>query len=99
MLRPGGLFYIMEEHPFVATLYEHEPRPGPGNEYSYFGAYNYFQDELTHQWNHCLADVLNALIRAGLRIEAVNEMDETFYQRCPYMIPTDREEKTWCEGL
>ena len=39
-----------------------------------------------HGWNHSLAEVINALINAGLRIERLEELDSTPYDIFPGLV-------------
>lgn len=81
-LRPGGAFHLVEFHP-VVWMYDQ------GFEkitYSYFntgpiaeestGTYADRSADLTHWeygWNHSLSEVINALLRQGLRLEFLHE--------------------------
>jgi ubiquinone/menaquinone biosynthesis C-methylase UbiE len=85
-LKPGGAFHLVEFHP-VVWMYDW------GFEkiiYSYFntgpiaeqntGTYADRSANLSHWeygWNHSLSDVVNALIRQGLRLEYLNEFPYT----------------------
>ena len=89
MLSPGGMFYIMEEHPYAVTLDEEAIRPTTREPYFHQKEGQYYEDEENYQWSHSLSDVVNSLIEAGLEIRFLNEHDRTFYQRLPYMAPLD----------
>jgi SAM-dependent methyltransferase len=99
-LRPGGTFYMAEIHPFamvfddeegvtdlrVAYPYFHLPEP------TRFEVENTYADpeaKLTHtvayEWSHSLADVVNALIGAGLCIEFLHEFPWSTYQTFPFL--------------
>jgi SAM-dependent methyltransferase len=83
-LKPGGFFYIAEFHPFIFMLgddgrtfeypYFHTPDPikvlSTGS-YAVPDAPGFSHTE--YNWSHSLADVVNALIRAGLRLEFLHE--------------------------
>jgi SAM-dependent methyltransferase len=87
-LKPSGFLYIMEEHPFSAVLDDNEPCLS--RKYPYFHSDEPDHDEYdTYQWSWSLSDVVNALIRAGLRIEFLHERPFTFYQRFGYMKTND----------
>jgi SAM-dependent methyltransferase len=83
-LKPGGFFYIAEYHPFIFMLGE----DGHTFEYPYFhtpdpiklhSTGSYAVPEATgfshteYNWSHSLGDVVNAVIRAGLRLEFLRE--------------------------
>ncbi len=99
-LKPGGLFYIMESHPMWNTFEETESgelKPL----YSYFHTAepvrweadgDYADDTYTHEvasyeWTWSLSDILNALLKAGLRLESFNEYDRLFFKLFPGMMP------------
>lgn len=83
-LKPGGVFYMVDFHP-VAALWVDEA-------VSYFnrGPYRYVDNpdycdrdyrvksELV-EWQHTLSDIVNALIRAALTINMLNEFDKSAY--------------------
>ena len=98
-LKPGGLFYIVEGHPFmmvfddskdgkelkVTQSYFHKPEP---TRWEADGDYAEGDTEVIHpsyEWTHSLSDVVNALIYAGLRIEFLHEFSVCAWQRFPFM--------------
>ncbi|MEM6380671.1 MAG: class I SAM-dependent methyltransferase, partial [Bacteroidota bacterium] len=88
-LKPGGQFVIAEFHPVVwmfdddlkqlAYSYFNQGLIVAKEEQSYAGAAE--QELEAHCWNHALADVFQALMKAGLRIEDFKE-----YNYSPYDI-------------
>lgn len=88
-LEPGGRFVIAEFHPWVWMS-----QVGPDLEirYPYFNR-GAISEETTgtyadrdaplrsreHGWNHSLADVITALLDAGLRLERFDELDSSSY--------------------
>ncbi len=88
LLKPTGVFYIMEEHPFAATLDETEFKLRPDCPYLHIAAPDH-EDGATYQWFWSLGDIVNSLIEAGLTIRFLREYDFTFYQRVPYMASDD----------
>ncbi|WP_153916076.1 class I SAM-dependent methyltransferase [Shewanella sp. TC10] len=74
-LKSGGTFYMAEFHPVQDVLdgypYFHKPEPDVVVEGSYTEADADEQTMVT--WAHSLSEVINALIQAGIRIDAVNE--------------------------
>ena len=100
-LKPGGIFYIVEIHPFSDTLdwqkdkpelsvrfpYFHVPEPESFDaETSYAGPDTQKTEPITnYQWFHSLSDIVNALIGAGLRIEFLHEFPVTVFQQLPFM--------------
>jgi SAM-dependent methyltransferase len=85
-LKPGGIFYIVEDHPFFRVL-RAGADTGLRAERPYFfsetpeqlettGSYatnNQGEAATYYIWNHSLGEVLNALIEAGLTIEFLHE--------------------------
>jgi SAM-dependent methyltransferase len=104
-LQPGGIFYIVEIHPYASTLDDWETEPKLGIRYPYFmlaepmsfdaeTSYaepdaQYTEPITNYQWNHSLGEILNALIKAGLRIEFFNEFPMTVYQQLSFMEQRD----------
>ena len=87
-LRPGGVFYIMEEHPYVVTLDERATVPQITNPYFHSHDPVWYPDahtQGTYEWLWSLADIVNSLIQAGLVIEFLHEYDKLFWQRLSYM--------------
>ena len=100
-LKPGGTFYLMEGHPILNCLEETEPgrldfayryfsHPEPtkwdadGFDYADAG---YAPQNPTYEWAWSIADILTALLDAGLRIASFNEYDRLFYKHFPGMEP------------
>ena len=87
-LKPGGLFYIMETHPMwnafeevdggeLKLLYSYfhtsEPTTGttPGLDYA---DATYTPQHPTYEWTWSISDILNALLKAGLRLEVIQRV-------------------------
>jgi len=99
-LRPGGAFYIAEQHPFanifstrraidhldIESSYFHSehPRKFEGDG-SYAAPDAKFTNDVTYEWQHSLSDVINALISAGLRIDFLHEHAFSSWRRFPFM--------------
>lgn len=99
-LRQGGVFYIVEFHPFMGAFeptesgdmrpvyrYFHEELFFEGNEPSYTGSQ--LIESPTYEWQHSLGDIVTALIDAGLKIEFLHEFPFTSYQVYPIMEQGD----------
>jgi SAM-dependent methyltransferase len=98
-VKPGGTFYIRDGHPMLMTLddkrtdqemvvtynyfYTPEPLSFPEEE-SYLGSAKLENSE-SYEWPHTLADVINALIGAGLRIDRVEELQHLDWEFMPWM--------------
>ncbi|MEI2737734.1 MAG: class I SAM-dependent methyltransferase [Chitinophagaceae bacterium] len=81
-LKPGGLFYMADFHPvvwmfddeFTHIQYYYENRELIVTEN--YGTYTDRKADIKgkeYSWNHSISEILNALIKAGLRIELFNE--------------------------
>ncbi len=95
-LKPGGMFYIVEFHPVLATL---KPSASSGARpcYSYFcqelyspgDGPSYAGDEHiaspNYEWQHSLGEIVTALVDAGLRIEFLHEFPFCHFQALPSM--------------
>ena len=103
LLEPEGFLYVSEFHPFTWVFADHEPvithdyfhRPeGVSFEDDEQGSYADFDVETTNnstiEWAHTLADVVSAVLGAGLRLELLHEHDYTLFQRFSHLIE-DRE--------
>lgn len=90
-LKPGGLFYIVELHPFTDILscdfkisYSYFKR-GPHLDDSP-GTYADWDADIkgnTYIWSYTLSDIVNALINAGLKIQYLHEFPFTMYDQFP----------------
>ena len=83
-LKPGGVFYIVEFHPF-ADVFEPTEAGDMVPEYKYFHHDLFFEggepsyagtriiETPTYEWQHSLGEIVCALIDAGLRIDFLHE--------------------------
>ena len=105
-LHPGGMFYIIDGHPFsmcvnneddpsvlkVASSYF--PRPEPAR-YESDGDYAVAAARPTspsYEWTHSLGEIVTALATAGLRIEFLHELPCCDYE---YLRNMHRDEHGW----
>jgi SAM-dependent methyltransferase len=86
-LAPGGFFYIFESHPFIHMFddeqeselrlrypYFHSGEPLTGAEpHPDYADPSYMVQTPGREWQWALADVVNAVTRAGLRLEYLHE--------------------------
>ena len=99
-LKPGGYFYIAECHPTAYIFDDAKDVTDLRVHYPYFhsdepllieedGSYADKSAKLTNRreyaWVHSVADILGALIDAGLRIEFFHEHDSLAWQLFPFM--------------
>ena len=95
-LKPGGIFYMVEFHPFLWMMDD----DGKKIEYPYFhsgkplkfedsGNYADPESEFKHvsyEWPHSLGDIVTALIDAGLRIEFLHEFPYSPTNCCTFFV-------------
>lgn len=103
LLEPGGMLYLSEIHP-IADVYADDDLT---LEYDYFspgpfeidapGSYSdreaATEQNQTVNWLHPLADVVNALIGAGLQLRELREHDRIPFPRFPFLV--EREYRLW----
>jgi SAM-dependent methyltransferase len=102
-LKPGGTFYLMETHPFLAAL-EEEPSGELSFKYRYFhrdeptewddGDPDYADGDYVpknpgYEWDWSVSDIVSALVNAGLRLELLNEYERLFFRIFPSMTTED----------
>jgi len=91
-LKPGGVFYIAEFHPYAFLLADDSTRDSLRIGYPYFmhgepqrfdepGDYADPEATLRHtvtfEWNHGFAEVIDPLLREGLRLDFLHEFPYT----------------------
>src|SRR3954469_10522902 len=98
-VKPGGMFYIAEVHPFAWVFDDDDSASNLTLRYPYFqgqeplkfdvkGSYAAPESEYTgveYGWNHTIGDYVNALIKAGLRIEYLHECPFLPWKAFPFM--------------
>lgn len=96
LLKPGGVLYLSEFHPFHEMMAEDRLEV----------AHDYFQEEAStweeagdytgdddvwaarsHQWIHPLGQVVSAVAGAGLRVEFLHEREGIEWHRWPFLVP------------
>ena len=107
-LKPGGTFYIVEFHPFADVFDDEDDTKELRVHYPYFqagrpmrfdpdGSGSYADPSTpttttTFEWQHTMADIVNALISVGLRIELLHEFPYSVFRQLPAM---ERGEDGW----
>lgn len=98
-VKPGGVFHIVEFHPFADVFDDADEQTELKVGYSYFHnpAPTIFQPDGTyadrsakttvpsHEWWHSMSDITNALIGAGLQIESMQEYQFSVDKRFAFM--------------
>lgn len=112
-LKPGGIFFIAEMHPFGYVFNDEIEVPVLQAYYPYFykpeplsfapeGTYADKNAEIFHpsyEWQHSLGFIITSLIEAGLRIEYLHEFDYTVYQQFPFLVQGENQLYTLPEGM
>jgi SAM-dependent methyltransferase len=98
LLQPGGRLFLREGHPMLWALAQGRPDHLLAVEYPYFerdepnvfddaGTYVQtdvaFENNLTHEWNHGLGELVTALMDAGLTITGLTEHDSVPWDALP----------------
>lgn len=98
-LKPGGIFYIVEAHPFALLFDERRKDAELRLGYPYFHGPDPLREEedgsyavpdapirsLTYQWLHTLAEIIGSLLRAGLRMVSFEEYPFVGWAMFPWM--------------
>jgi SAM-dependent methyltransferase len=102
-LKPGGTFYLTELHPILNSVEEEppgelsfvhpyfhraEPTVWDGDDPDYADG-DYVPENPSYEWTWTVADIVNALLNAGLRLEFLKEYDKLFFRRFPSMTTND----------
>jgi SAM-dependent methyltransferase len=98
LLRPGGRLFIREGHPMLWALTDPRPDGLLVVEYPYFeqaepmvwdegGTYvetdHVFTQNVTHEWNHGLGEIVSAVLAAGLELTALEEHNSVPWDALP----------------
>ncbi|MCD2260276.1 class I SAM-dependent methyltransferase [Psychroserpens luteolus] len=98
-LHKGGTFYIVEFHPIVwmfdyldgKSIMKYGYMQDDAIYEEYEGTYADEGSKMVSKeygWNHGLSEVINVLIEAGLKIDYLNEYDESPYNVLPDLVKT-----------
>ncbi|HWG62098.1 MAG TPA: class I SAM-dependent methyltransferase [Streptosporangiaceae bacterium] len=98
LLRPGGRLFIREGHPMLWSLQDPRPDGLLVVEYPYFerpepttwdegGTYVQtdatFTHNVSHEWNHGLAEIITALMAEGMTLTGLAEHDSVPWEALP----------------
>lgn len=96
-LRPGGMLHLVEFHPAIGMLNE----PATGIEGSYFrGDALSFRSEssyaggghtpmTSYEWQFTIADVVTALLKAGLVLRSLREFPYCVHKCWPFLVESE----------
>src|SRR5581483_1190037 len=90
-LASGGMFYIVEVHPFTQILshdfklyYKYfEKGPFIDDSSGTYTDWNSNVKGVTYEWSYTVSDVINSFIDQGLKIEFFHEFPYTMYDQFP----------------
>lgn len=97
-LRPGGFFYIVDQHPVGGMLGNQGEGLVASGPYFDIGAIEETGDgsyadraavvehKVSYQWQHSLSDIVNALADSGLQVEFLHEFPFSMFQWLPSMV-------------
>ena len=105
-LKPGGIFYIVEDHPFMRVFdagdeqhlraafpYFFTETPDKLENMSSYASDGQAQTTTFYNWNHSLSEVINTLLEAGLQLEFLHEFPFASRSKFPGMV--EGEDKWW----
>lgn len=84
-LKPGGMFFIIDDHPGKVMFYDpplnyFATKPDRyDNPADYCQTDKHVEGQLV-EWQHPMASIINALIKAGLTIERLDEYAYSYYR-------------------
>jgi len=98
-LKPGGYFYIAEQHPFTSVFnneagvkklevtvpYFHNPTPIEWAPNDDYANPAFTSSHSTYEWMHPMGEIVNALIGVGLKVEFLHEFPFVCYKAMPFM--------------
>jgi SAM-dependent methyltransferase len=98
-LKPGGMFFIAESHPYLWVFDEEVEDPELRFRYGYFDAGPLTQEQTgsyaapesgvsstPHSWQHTFEDLVGALVAAGLRVTSLREYPYLSWAWFPFMV-------------
>ena len=108
-LRPGGMLYLAEFHPFAQAMddvdatepvlrYPYFPSPEPvafATQGSYADPEAKVEQPFEYGWSHSIGEIVTVLADAGLRIEFLHEQPFTVYRALPYLVESDDDRETY----
>jgi 2-polyprenyl-3-methyl-5-hydroxy-6-metoxy-1,4-benzoquinol methylase len=101
LLKPGGLFFVRDQHPMESTLDESRSDGEFMVTFPYFSTGSPVRDEdasdysdesavltntVSYWWPHPLSEIIGSLLRAGLAIVAFDEHREMDWRALPTMV-------------
>ncbi len=104
-VKPGGLFYMVDMHPFTNCL---EVEAGSDLRFSAVYPYQHPAEPLqvlagqadapVRTWTYSLGEVVTALLQAGLQLTYLHEHLMQFYQQFPPLVQDETGWWRWPHG-
>jgi SAM-dependent methyltransferase len=108
-VRPGGMLYLAEFHPFSQVmddgdatsptlLYPYFPSPEPlacPVEGSYADPDAKVEQPVEYGWSHSIGEIVTVLAEAGLRIEFLHEFSFTPFRAMRFLVESQDGSRTW----
>jgi len=101
-LAPGGVFHIIDAHPFMSVFDDVDPEPPLRVRYPYFTREPlYFEEHgsyadrdadfvaASYSWQHTFAEIIGVLVRRGLVVEAFREYPVVAWKALEFMVEDD----------
>jgi len=95
-LKTGGLFYIVEFHPFFSAIddegenieypYFHSPEPMKFKAEGNYAVPDAAFSHESYEWSHSIGEIVTALISAGLKIDYLHEFPYSPTKGAPYLV-------------
>lgn len=106
-LKPGGVFCLIEGHPFAFIFDDRRTEPDLRLQYPYFQGPEPIREEhegsyaapsaplhsVEHIWLHTMSDIIGSLLRAGLRLTSFEEYPYVAWPMFPWM--EERPDGAW----
>jgi SAM-dependent methyltransferase len=108
-VRPGGMLYLAEFHPFSQVMddgdatsptlfYPYFPSPEPlacPVEGSYADPDAKVEQPVEYGWSHSIGEIVTVLAEAGLRIEFLHEFPFTLFRAMRFLVESQDGSRTW----
>jgi len=99
-VRPGGFFYLRDDHPFAVILdenlningdYFHQDKPIVEPPSGSYADPNATVTKCNYEWHHSLSDIIDSLIRANLKIDFFHEFPFLGWARFPQLMKLNND--------
>jgi 2-polyprenyl-3-methyl-5-hydroxy-6-metoxy-1,4-benzoquinol methylase len=97
-LKPGGMFLLIDDHPYVNTIEEENNKYEIQFNYfknekpyeftvdhSYTGEEFTIKEQKAYEWNHSIDEIISSFLKTNLRLTSFFEYDFTFWKRFSFL--------------